>query len=706
MSKIRMSGAVPPKDRPTPQELRTMQFGDMPPAEQPRQIEEPVQTAEEPPSMSVIDRASTRPVVRLPPPSPTENSTTQNQAPQPIPVLDQRTPMTRTTTQQPSTGPHPLPRRGSWSVVPVIPLRRHEPRTSPVTPSPTARLGGQTQATPAASQRPTQPPTAPRAMQTSTQAQRPVPASAFARTPTHTPSASQHATNTPTAPRAMRERGSPYAQSRRGTHRTQQPAYTSAGPVVAERQEQMSAYGPQPGQSRRQSRSYEMPPPPVPFPSAAGQYYFHRNRSQPLDLVPEEEIARSAPAPSSKVPVLSTVRGARVEKSRAPSKASTTSSSSGVSSTKSKKSEGSIGRAPRRVSPEQRVAQLARSLNNSNLNAAASEFQPAAQAVHVAHRTNVRVKQARTQMERQALEELVLTSAQRDLAFSGLPDTANAARRDGWTRPTERQQDLFRRIIDQSHGLPLLRLNGYRGTDVADTFLRDPTDPQSLPRIVAMDCEMVGMEGHPGGQYTVRICLVDVLTGEVLMDHVILPPAGVRITDWRTQYSGMTQAVIDLYRREGRTVQGHQGAIDFMRQILDNRAHFVGHALHNDFNALGITHGNVIDTALLTQQAVTDQMAQAKERGRCGSMWSLSKLCKRFLSREIQVGHHSCLEDTYAARELLLYFALNGSALQAVTTWAREQVNGMTFTVYYDPPKQSDDEDKDGEDQQGGNNQK
>ncbi|KAL3483868.1 hypothetical protein BJX62DRAFT_244504 [Aspergillus germanicus] len=495
----------------------------------------------------------------------------------------------------------------------------------------------------------------------------------------------------------MREQTPPSSQqSPYATHRTQQyqspvdpmgqePTDTWDGPLVAEQQEQMPAYGPQPGQTQEQWRSSEMPPPSVPASRFStgriGQHYFQSTRSQPLELVPEEEVvipARGSRAIPIRAPALSTVRGSRVEKHRAGSKASTSSSSSGASSTKTKSSAGSTGRATRRVSPEQRVAQLARSLNTASLNAGVSEFQPAAQAVQVAHNRNVRIQRVWTAAERQAHEELVLNSAQRDLALSASPDTASAARREGWTRPTERQQVLFRTMIEHSHGLPILQQNGYPGTDTARTFLLDPVDATPLPRIVAMDCEMVGVEGHTSDQYTVRICLVDVLTGEVLMDHVIVPPAGVRITDWRTEYSGMTQAVMNL-------------------------AHFVGHALHNDFNALGITHSNVIDTALITQQAVTNQMAETREPGRCGRKWGLSALCKRFLSRDIQIGHHSCLEDTYAARELALYFGLNASALQLVTTWAREQVNSRTFTVYYDPPNKGDDEDKEGGNQQVGN---
>ncbi|KAJ0414507.1 hypothetical protein BJY00DRAFT_318770 [Aspergillus carlsbadensis] len=782
MSQRRMSGAVPDKDRPKLQELRAMQFGDMPPEEQQpaAQPEEAVQTAEEPQLAPASEGPSTRSVVRLPP----------------------------------SRDPHNPPGYPPGAIIPVIPLRRPGEAISPLsTRSPVQARGAiqtQTQtpttpaesqrpaqvpSTPAPSQRPTQAPTTPHAMQTPAQAQ--VPISAHAQPPTHTPSASQHAINIPTMPQAMQGHGSPYGQSptdRRGSypsypqrqgsfhsehpyvsqqapyagmevgygqpqqpghghgpgpthpmpipgasqhaqspyasHRTQSSSYgsqyppyqspagpmgqqhvgyTPAGPVVSQQPEQMSAYGPQPGQGQGQGRpsSYGMPPPSR-FSDGTGQFFFPSTRRQPLDLVPEEELAGSSRAPGarhSRAVVISAVKGARVEKSRAFSKASNSSSSTGLSDTRSKKSDGSTERAARRESPEQRVAKLAKSLNSAVLNNATPDFQPAAQAVQVAQNRNVRIKRARTAAEQAELEAEVLASAERDIVFSGLPDTAAAAREAGWSRPTVRQQDLFRQIIDRSHGLPLLRRSGYRGTDTAETFLPDPTDPNSLPRVVAMDCEMVGVEGHPGGQYTVRICLVDVLTGEVLMDHVILPPAGVRITDWRTQFSGMTQAAMDLYIRDGRTVQGHEGAINFMQQILDNRAHFVGHALHNDFNALGITHNNIIDTVLIMQEAVTDQMAAVREPGRCGGMWGLANLCRRFLNRDVQVGHHSCLEDTYAARELVLFFALNGSALQAVTTWAREQVNARTFTVFYDPPKEQAAENQQPENQQEGNQQ-
>ncbi|KAL3447276.1 hypothetical protein BJX65DRAFT_308333 [Aspergillus insuetus] len=742
MSKRRMSGAVPDKDRPKPQELLSMQFGDIPPEN--TQNQESAEAAQERQPIPVLGGPG-RPTITIPPPG-------GRHALPPRPPVPQEF-QSHLPSQPPSQSPS-VSRLPSHRLIPPIPYPDpYYPnmRPSPVSPTATARLGRGAVQTPAPSQRPTQMPTEPRSMRIPAMAQGPVPASAQppvhtsaasqrpthsptapramqtstqAQAPTTSPPASQHANHVPTAPRTMWEQMPPYGQqSPYATHRTQQyqppvgptgqePTHTLAGPLMAERQEEMSAYGPQPGQTQEQWRSSEMPPPPSVRSrfggEQSGQYYFQSTRSQPLELVPEEEIA--APARASRAipiraPALSTVRGSRVEKHRAGSKASASSSSSGASSIKSKNSVGSTARATRRVSPEQRVAQLARSLNNTNLNAGASDFQPVAQAVQVAHNRNVRLKQVRTAAERQALEELVLNSARRDLVFSGSPDTVDAARREGWTRPTERQQVLFRTMIEHSHGLPLLQQNRYPGTDNAQTFLLDSVDPTPLPRIVAMDCEMVGVEGHTSGDYTVRICLVDVLTGEVLMDHVIVPPAGVRITDWRTEYSGMTQAVMDLYTREGRILQGHQGAINHMRQIVDNRAYFVGHALHNDFDALGITHSNVIDTALITQQAVTNQMAETREPGRCGRTWGLSALCKMFLSRDIQIGHHSCLEDTYAARELALYFGLNTSALQLVTTWAREQVNSRTFTVYYDPPKKVEDADKDGENQQGGNKQ-
>ncbi|KAL0967937.1 hypothetical protein UPYG_G00260100 [Umbra pygmaea] len=156
--------------------------------------------------------------------------------------------------------------------------------------------------------------------------------------------------------------------------------------------------------------------------------------------------------------------------------------------------------------------------------------------------------------------------------------------------------------------------------------------------VVAMDCEMVGT--GPGGRTSelARCSLVD-YHGNVLYDKYIRPCQPV--VDYRTRWSG---------------IQKHhlQNAVPFLEarteilQILEGKL-LVGHALHNDFQALDFTHpGHMIRDTCGTR--LLRQLAGFPTKHR----QSLKILANSLLNRKIQVGRkgHNSVEDALASLDL------------------------------------------------------
>ncbi|KAI9727416.1 MAG: hypothetical protein M1834_008422 [Cirrosporium novae-zelandiae] len=171
---------------------------------------------------------------------------------------------------------------------------------------------------------------------------------------------------------------------------------------------------------------------------------------------------------------------------------------------------------------------------------------------------------------------------------------------------------------------------------------------------VVLDCEMAGVQGGRGE--VVRLCMIDFLTGDTLVDTLVKPTG--MIISWRTRYSGVSRQKMSAAESRGQVLDGWKAARAEVWKYVDGNTILVGQALHNDLDALRIIHWRVVDSAMLAQQAVSPTSTR---------QWGLKNLCRELLGKYVQ-NHgkdgHDCLEDVLATREVVLWCNRNPQKLQ------------------------------------------
>ncbi|PWZ31273.1 hypothetical protein Zm00014a_031789 [Zea mays] len=159
----------------------------------------------------------------------------------------------------------------------------------------------------------------------------------------------------------------------------------------------------------------------------------------------------------------------------------------------------------------------------------------------------------------------------------------------------------------------------------------------SLPhKVLALDCEMV------------------------VLDRLVKPANP--IIDYNTRFSGITAEMLADVSTSLHEIQEEFVGLVYTETIL------VGHSLENDLMALQISHGLIIDTAVLYKY----------NRGsRCKI--ALRVLTKRFLGREIQntgSGHDS-VEDARAALELAILKIRHGPDFGSQPSLSRRKLTSI-----------------------------
>ncbi|KAL4810884.1 ribonuclease H-like domain-containing protein [Aspergillus unguis] len=200
--------------------------------------------------------------------------------------------------------------------------------------------------------------------------------------------------------------------------------------------------------------------------------------------------------------------------------------------------------------------------------------------------------------------------------------------------------------------------------DVEPIYFRHT--PQSGPeqvygsrRAVALDCEMVAVLG--GQDEVAFLSAVDFFTGEILIHTYVQPTK--KVIQWRSSVSGITPAAMSDAVAAGKALAGWRAAQQELWKYAGVNTILVGHCLNHDLNVLRIIHPKVVDSAILSAESVFHEPDVRLRR-----VWALKTVAQIFLNRTIQWGGrtgHDCLEDAYAARDVVILCLQNPYQLAA-----------------------------------------
>ncbi|XP_008281526.1 RNA exonuclease 4 [Stegastes partitus] len=174
---------------------------------------------------------------------------------------------------------------------------------------------------------------------------------------------------------------------------------------------------------------------------------------------------------------------------------------------------------------------------------------------------------------------------------------------------------------------------GVRKAKEAENVLVKEKAFEGLTKIVAIDCEMVGV--GPSGEDSIlaRVSLVNQF-GKCIYDKYVKPTE--KVTDYRTAVSGIRPADI----KDGENVKTVQREV---AEILQGRI-VVGHAIHNDLKILLLDHPK-------KKIRDTQKYKPFKKTVKSGRP-SLKLLCRDILHVKVQQGEHSSVQDAQATMRL------------------------------------------------------
>ncbi|KAF6789074.1 exonuclease [Colletotrichum sojae] len=212
------------------------------------------------------------------------------------------------------------------------------------------------------------------------------------------------------------------------------------------------------------------------------------------------------------------------------------------------------------------------------------------------------------------------------------------------------------RLQKEGYNLPTSSEMPNKSTKTPRTDLPCPdTNPSALKRAaIVLDCEMAGTA--EGQSELVQITMIDFLSGNVLLNCLVNPSRP--IIDWREDITGINAASMQEAVARNEALHGWEGARAELWRFVDKETILIGQSVHNDLQVLRTSHARIIDSAVVTADAVLGKDSKKRKR------WGLEALCHELLGIRIRKpsqtgnrGIHDALEDALATREVVLLCA-------------------------------------------------
>ncbi|KAI8934826.1 hypothetical protein NX059_008507 [Plenodomus lindquistii] len=232
-----------------------------------------------------------------------------------------------------------------------------------------------------------------------------------------------------------------------------------------------------------------------------------------------------------------------------------------------------------------------------------------------------------------------------------------------WTRiGTSAQRDVVGRIEDMIHlpkalqgeylPKPKAFANEYEYSYPPGEFQMSPTRNQMKPGLgaVALGCAKVILAD--GAQDIVKIAAVDVVTGRILMNHLVCTSPNAAVADWRSASTGLfAWRDMEHARSYGYKIfKGWTAARSALYRFIDTETIIVGHNLRSDLDALRMLHGRAIDVVKVYENAAKGPLTKTQ--------LGLEGLAKRLMNIQLKDDPEygrDVLMNAFAAREFVLW---------------------------------------------------
>ncbi|OQR75980.1 hypothetical protein BIW11_08066 [Tropilaelaps mercedesae] len=203
------------------------------------------------------------------------------------------------------------------------------------------------------------------------------------------------------------------------------------------------------------------------------------------------------------------------------------------------------------------------------------------------------------------------------------------ASRPAGTEGISTNWERLKNAMGIKEGEPAMVLNRHKTVD--------KSQHQGPTKVLALDCEMVGVGLRGREHMLARVTLVN-MHGNVIYDRYVKP--GEAVVDYRTRISGIRPE--DL--QDGVELSAVQKEVS---ALLKDRI-LVGHDLRHDFDVMFLSHPSYMtrDTSLF--RPFRDMFG--------GRTPSLKNLALRVLDLNIQEGEHSSAQDAQVAMKLYLQY--------------------------------------------------
>ncbi|PKA66848.1 Small RNA degrading nuclease 1 [Apostasia shenzhenica] len=216
--------------------------------------------------------------------------------------------------------------------------------------------------------------------------------------------------------------------------------------------------------------------------------------------------------------------------------------------------------------------------------------------------------------------------------------------------------DLCLKLFDNTSNLHAHRMTcclspvslpGLEKLYVCQEVQDDMETDNTVPKVVAMDCEMVGGGSDGSLDVCARVCMVDLKENVIFHSYVkpIIP-----VTDYRYEVTGIKEDhllnamhISEIQKKVLEILYNGEESLARIRLDGGRACLLVGHSLDNDLDGLRINYPDhlIRDTAKYMPLRKTNLVSH-----------SLKYLTRTYLGYEIQAGVHDPYEDCVAALRL------------------------------------------------------